>query len=113
LAGEISYGYLDEAAVLFDDGEAWELYDGHWRPLHLADAMWKARLLTKSEFDRYAGPDRPPLPDGAFRANNTSTQSCHPQHPGIRDAPQESYGGGFVIGGFPSQKSNRNGPKKI
>jgi hypothetical protein len=84
----IFYAYLDEAPVVFSDDEAWEYFDGVWKPLNLADAMCKARLLTKEEFDRYAGPGLPPPPFALPR---------HPSHPGIVDAPAEAYGraGGF------------------
>jgi hypothetical protein len=54
MSGKLRYAYLDESPVVFNDTKAHEYVGGQWKPLHLADAMCKARLLTKAEFASYA-----------------------------------------------------------
>jgi len=65
MAGRIRYAYLEDQAVIFDDDKAFRLSGAHWVPMHLADAMCKAKLLSKAEFEDYA-PDAPVLPSTLF-----------------------------------------------
>ncbi len=61
MAGRIRYAYLEEEPVIFDDDQAFRLKAGRWRPLHTADAMCKAKLLTRTEFENFA-PNAPTIP---------------------------------------------------
>lgn len=62
--GKIRYAYLDDAPVIFDDDRAFEFVGGKWKPLNVDDAKYKARLLSKAEFNVYAAisGDVEPLP---------------------------------------------------
>jgi hypothetical protein len=42
---------LEELAVIFDDDDAFYCYGDGWKPMNIADAQCKARLLSKSDFD--------------------------------------------------------------
>ena len=55
MSGNLRYAYLDECPVVFNDDKAFQFTAGRWKPLHLAEAMSKARLLSKAEYDTYAG----------------------------------------------------------
>lgn len=55
MAGKLRYAYLDEAPVVFDDSRAFEYQAGHWVSINVIDAQHKARLLSKDEFEKYAG----------------------------------------------------------
>lgn len=63
MAGKIHYAYLDESPVIFDDDKAVQFVAGRWKPLHLADAACKARLLSEEEFRRvYPALPAAPIP---------------------------------------------------
>jgi hypothetical protein len=66
---KIRYATLEGRPVLVSKTEAWWVIDGAWKPMHLAEASFNARLLTKERFDR-AFPDLPQLPSSAFETNN-------------------------------------------
>lgn len=62
MSGHIRYAYLDDQAVVFNDRRAYRHDGTGWRPMDWHEAVHKARLLTKEEFDRYAGPAGASLP---------------------------------------------------
>jgi hypothetical protein len=69
---EIKYAYLEELAVRLTDQannhEAWLFNEvkHRWQEMHPADAMTKAKLVTKTVFE-IMYPDLPPLPAEAFK----------------------------------------------
>lgn len=62
----LRYAYLDDAPVVFNDDKAFEFIGGRWKPMNVADAMYKARLINSlAEFYSYAsalGVNVAPLP---------------------------------------------------
>ena len=67
MTDKLSYAYLDEAPVLFNEAEAWHCVGGRWQRLHIADAHCKAKLLSRAEYHSMFGSDRlPSLPTSAF-----------------------------------------------
>lgn len=57
MVGKIRYAYLDDLAVVFDDTDAYEHRAAGWVKIHIADAVSKARLITRAEFDRMFADD--------------------------------------------------------
>jgi len=82
--GEPKYAYDDGLAIRFalaPHYEAWAIYKRHrrglapvygeWFEYDLTDAVCKAGVLSKADFERLYG-DAPPLPDAAFRSGWSS-----------------------------------------
>jgi hypothetical protein len=67
MTAEIKHAYLEGRPVRLNDTEAWWVINGAWRALHLGEAAFNAKLLSKEEFSRWFG-DLPELPSTAFQA---------------------------------------------
>jgi hypothetical protein len=58
----MKYSYIDEFPVQFTVKAAAMFSNGQWRPIDLADAQFKAKLVTEEEFKK----SFPGLPDYTF-----------------------------------------------
>lgn len=65
---KVHFGDWEGVAVRFHDEEAWALswHDNKWQPLHPAEAVENARLLSEEQF-QVRFPEAPPLPKEAFK----------------------------------------------
>jgi hypothetical protein len=71
----ITFGEVDDDAVIFNNREAWIFYEGKWHEGNVAVCYHEAYLLWSDEFiEQFHG--LPPLPENAFKN--------HPQSRALR-----------------------------
>jgi|SRR6516162_2562280 len=68
MKNEIRYATLERRPVRLNDHEAWWVINGAWKPLHLAEAVFGASLLTQEHFEK-SFPNLPQLPSTAFQTD--------------------------------------------
>ena len=76
---ELKYAQYEGHPTIFDDREAWFLYDDDigWKPLPLADALIDGGLMSREAF-RKNYPNLPDLPRDAFRNPGSARPSPRP-----------------------------------
>ena len=66
---DIRYATLERRPVRFNNREAWWVINGSWKAMHLAEAAFNARSLSKEEFEAWFM-ELPELPSTAFQAGD-------------------------------------------
>ena len=67
----LKYATFEAYPCIYDDAEAWVLFDPGWTEMPILEVEHSAGMKTKEQFDKLF-PHLPPLPKAAFQAGESA-----------------------------------------